>query len=717
MNSLPDALIRNPKLADWVSFLESERLVLIKTGKVELGQGIKTAIATIAAEELDLRPDQVVIQTGNTVSGPNEFITAGSMSIEGSGSAVRQVTAEVRHHLLSRASVALQIDIDNLTVHEGLIKHQFGNEFISYWDLDTDLSELLATGKITAKKSGDYKLVGSSVKRLDLPVKISGGTAFIQDEVNKETLFGCIVRPPGLAYKLLNIEPHLIEQMVKVVKVVVDGNFIGVVAKDPYTAIQAKTRLQEIAEWQIDSDLKPPADYLRFLKNNVSERFLVKNGIPVDDPIPESLVSPHITAQYSKPYTLHGSIAPSAALAKYTPDEEIKLQILSHSQGPYVIRNAIATALGMNPESIVVEHRENAGCYGHNGADDAAMDAAMLALNVPNCQIMLQWQRQDEHLWEPMSPAMLLDMAAYVEKGKIVSWQADIFSQTHMSRPIPMVGVSNLLAAWEKSEPVSRAKARPGMVSHGGIHRNADPYYNFEQKRITKNLVSDQRIRTSSTRGLGAFANVFAIETFIDEIAVYLQTDPIQLRIDHLNDPRAIQILEVLRQKTAKQKIIALPTSISGVGVAFARYKNTKCYAGVAIHLAINENTFETKLISADIIADAGLIIDRDGLANQLEGGLIQAASWTLKEAVEFDKFSSVSTDWESYPILTFPEIPTVEVTLIDQPDEPCLGAGEATQGPTPAAICNAIYDAVGIRLRDLPFTPARLKQELLRSD
>lgn len=721
MVNLPDALSANPELSDWVEFNNQPRTVTVRTGKVELGQGIKTAIARIAAEELDVALNQIIVETGNTLTGPNELMTAGSMSIEGSGSAMRQVCAEVKHYLLGKASLKLGVGIEDLDVEEGLIRNRQGNESISYWELANNLTGLSATGTVAPKTHESYRLIGttSRTQRIDLPAKVSGGIAFIQDEITEDTLFGCIVRPPGMAYELLELEPVSVEQMDGVISVIIDGNFIGLIADNPFSAIRAKEKLQALARWRLNTDERLPGDIAEFLRKKATISLLVKEGVPVTDSIPAAIVSPHIEAHYFKPYTLHGSIGPSAALAKYTPDADIKLHILSHSQGPYVIRGAIAQALGFDAQAVVVEHRENAGCYGHNGADDAAMDAALLALHLPNRSIMLQWQRQDEHIWEPCSPAMQIDMAARISDGRISSWQADIYSQSHMGRAIPFGSVSNLVAAWHKSDPMPRAKARPGMVAHGGIHRNADPYYDFAEKRITKNLVQDQRVRTSSTRGLGAFANVFAIESFIDEIAHQIGRDPIELRLDHLSDPRAIEVIKTMNtmaQAIADEYKSALDTPWkSGRGFAFARYKNTKCYAGVAMMLAVNIETFHIKLQHAVIVADAGLIIDADGLTNQLEGGLIQAASWTLKESVRFDEYNRVSNDWETYPILTFPEVPTVEVKLLDRPGEPSLGAGEATQGPTPAAIGNAIFDAVGLRLREMPFIPDALRRVALQ--
>ena len=720
MSDLPDSLKQNPALADWIEFDNQAKSVTIRTGKVELGQGISTALVLIAADELDLLPAQIRVTTGNTLTGPNEFMTAGSMSIESSGSAIRQVSAEVRLHLLSLASAKLGADSRDLIVEEGLIRHPLSNESVSYWDLDNDLTHLMATGAAKPKPSSAYKHVGGTMTRIDLAAKVTGQRAFIQDAGNGfdslDLLYGCVVRPQWMAFELESLNPKSIEQMPGVIKVVIDGSFVGVVATSQYAVTVAWQRLQEITQWRNVATDALPADIPKFLRSHVQTSLLVKDGIPVADPIPPAMDSPDIEASYFKPYILHGSIAPSAASAIYTPDSTVKLHIASHSQGPHVIRAAIAQALDMDPESIVVEHQENAGCYGHNGADDAAMDAALLALSVPNRKILLQWQRQDEHLWEPCSPAMQIDLAARVSQGRITSWQASVYSQTHMSRPIPFGSVSNLLAAWQRSKPKPRAQSRAGLAPHGGIHRNSDPYYNFEVKRITKNLVTDQRVRTSSTRGLGAFANVFAIETFLDEIAGHLGVDANQLRLRHLEDPRAIEIIKTMQVKSDKYQSNVETPWVSGRGFAFARYKNTKCYAGVEIHLMVNENTFEIKLLHADIIADAGLVIDRDGLANQLEGGMIQAASWTLKEAVRFDEFNRTSTDWESYPILTFKEIPTVDVTLINHPDEPSLGAGEATMGPTPAAISNAVFDAVGLRLREMPFDADTLRRVSLQA-
>lgn len=711
--ALPGALEQNPKLADWITFADDK--VVVHTGKVELGQGIKTAIAMIAAEELDVSLDRILVKTGSTLSGPNEFITAGSMSIEGSGAAMRQASAEVRHYLIARAAQRFEVDADGLTVENGVVKNPAGNERVSYWQLlDGQQVDIEATGEAQPKAAKEHTIVGTTAQRLDLCDKLTGKPAFIQDQRPDGLLHGRVVRPRGMAWRLAGIDTSTVEAMDRVCKVVVDGEFIGVIAEDEFTASKARAQLQRVAHWEPRPDQAIPPDIHEFLEHNAATSLLVEDGTPTDTPIPEPIRNGEInyTARYTKPFHMHGSIGPSAAIALMTDTR--KLSIQSHSQGPHIIRAAIAQALGMEPEDVEVEHLENAGCYGHNGADDAAMDAAMLARQMSGRPILLKWEREDEHLWEPYSPAMLMKMEASLKGGRITAWNADIFSESHMGRPIPFGSVSNLIAAWHKADPMPRAEARPVLGPHGGIHRNADPYYQLGNKRVVKHLVPDHRIRTSSTRGLGAYGNVFAIECFMDELAGAANVDPVAFRLRHLEDPRAIAVIQTATEKADTWSPDVSSPWKPGKGFAFARYKNAKTYAAVIMFLAVNEVTLEIQLLHGIIAADAGQIIDTDGLSNQLEGGLIQSASWTLKEAVTFDEFSATSSDWESYPILTFPEIPTVEVILLDHPGEPSLGAGEATQGPTPAAISNAIHDAVGIRLRDVPFTPERLKSAAL---
>jgi nicotinate dehydrogenase subunit B len=717
--SLPAALGLNPLISTWIRFVDGQ--VIVHTGKVELGQGISTAIAVIAAEELDVDLDQVSVITGRTDMGPNEFITAGSMSIEGSGAAMRCAAAEARMVLVQRAAQRFDIDPARLKVERGIVANESGNEQVSYWQLlGQEQLDIEITGTAAAKQPIEYRYVGRFAQRVDLREKIYGGMPYIQDmeSANSGTvpLHGRIIRPPVLTWRLAQIDTRRVVAMEGVVAVVVDGSFVGVIARQESVAINARDILYRAVTWDRGTYPPQPADTTTFLLEQPHVTRLVEQGTPTESPVPDILFDSsgtRVQATYSKPYHLHGSIGTSSALAQFN---EGCLTVYSHAQGPAILRGALAQALELNVDDVTVIHRENAGCYGHNGADDAAMDAAMLAIKCPGNPVLVKWHREDEHRWEPFSPAMVMSLDATLIDNKVACWNADIVSQTHSGRPSPMGSdYSNLIAAWHKSQPLTRPKARPGMGNHSGIHRNADPYYIFDTKRITKNLVTDARIRTSSTRGLGAFANVFAIESFMDELATNASCNPTQFRIDHLDDPRAIAVLQTASDHLAAIGWDEQPGLLHGRGIAFARYKNAKTYAAVGVLLTVDEETLDIRLRNAVIAADAGQIIDSDGLANQLEGGFIQASSWTLKEQVLFDAEGIPGADWDSYPILTFPEIPEVEVLLLDQPDEPSLGAGEATQGPTPAAISNAIYDATGLRLRDIPFLPETLKRTALK--
>lgn len=719
-DQLPFTLRQTPQLDRWLTFNE-DGTVTVCTGKVELGQGIKTAIAVICAEELDIDLKSIRVQSGDTEAAPNEFMTAGSGSIEASGAAVRQVCAEARQFLIKKASQELALPIGNLTVENGIIRNIDGNESISYWQLMLHTNfNVSATGEAQAKAFADHSKVGRRTQRIDLADKVTGKPVYIQDMVLDNMVHGRILRPPGYHFRFKSLDQDGIRTMPGVIDLVIDGSFIGIIAEEEFQAVNALERMQQITEWEHHAELPDQATLHDFLAENASHSLPVIDGTPVEQPVPDFIVaesaSKTVKATYTKPFHMHGSIGPSAAVALWQKEKgrRQKLTVWSHSQGPFVVRGAMAQVLKIADEDIRVIHRENAGCYGHNGADDAAMDAALLARAVPGKPLLLKWTRQDEHSWEPYSPAMVMKVQADLQPdGHIAAWNYDVYSNTHGGRPVPRAGGSQFIAAWHKSDPVNRPEARPGKGNHSGIHRNADPYYDLPQKRVIKHLVKEAPLRTSSTRGLGAYGNLFAIESFMDELAHAAAIDPIDFRLMHLTDERAIAVINAARDKANSFDLVRddNPLLSWGRGMAFSRYKNSKCYAAVSVDLTVNQQTSEISLIHTVIVGDAGQIIDPDGLSNQLEGGFIQAASWTLKEQVFYDAKGITSRDWDSYPILTFPEIPTVDVILLDHPELPSLGAGEATQGPASAAIANAVFDAVGLRIRAVPFTPERLKE------
>jgi CO/xanthine dehydrogenase Mo-binding subunit len=410
---------------------------------------------------------------------------------------------------------------------------------------------------------------------------------------------------------------------------------------------------------------------------------------------------------------MHASIGPSAALALYEGD---KVEVHCSSQGVSVLQYALAQALRIEPAQVHVVHAEGAGCYGHNGADDAALDAALLARAVPGRPVLLKWSRADEHAYEPYGPAMRVDISASLDAaGRVTAYNHDAYSYTHIGRSMPGGRSSALIAAQQLEQPFTPPRPRPMLAPQAGVHRNADPLYDFGNVRVVKHLANHAPLRTSSLRSLGAFTNVFAAESVMDELAAAAGQDPIAFRLAHLSDARAREVIEAGAASAGwgKPKPPGDASRPIGRGMAFSRYENHKCYAAVFVELEVELGSCAIRLKRATIAADAGLIVDPDGLANQLEGGFIQAASWTLHEQVRFDAHGITSLDWESYPIARFDEVPEVDLVLIDRPDETSRGAGEATTGPTPAAIANAVYDACGARLRSLPFTPAKLRSAL----
>jgi CO/xanthine dehydrogenase Mo-binding subunit len=494
-----------------------------------------------------------------------------------------------------------------------------------------------------------------------------------------------------------------------VVAVVHEGRFFGVVAEREEQAVAAAAALDAGTRWSEEPSLPPQRSLATWLREQPGQAFLVVDGVAVEGDVPP-LAEPAgaartVRATYTRPYTLHGSIGPSAAVAQW---RDGKLDVWSSTQGVFPLRKALADVLRVEQDAVRVRHVEAAGCYGHNGADDVALDAALLARAVADRPVRVVLTREQEHTWEPYGPAAVIDLqASLAPNGRLLDWNHDVWSNTHVGRAaIAPPGTSALAAAWLLAEPVPPPPSKPRLMYHAGIHRNADPLYAVPNRRIVKHFVEPMPVRVSSLRSLGAFANVFAIESFMDELAEAAGVDPLAFRLDYLEDVRARDVL-----RTAAEQIGTGSGEFGhGVGIAFAQYKNQQCYAAVAAELHVDDATAEIRLERAVVAADAGEIVDPKGLANQLEGGVVQAASWTLKEQVTFDDTRITSTDWSTYPIATFPEVPEVEVVLLDRPGLPSLGAGEATQGPTAAAIANALHDALGVRVRDLPLTAERIR-------
>ena len=439
----------------------------------------------------------------------------------------------------------------------------------------------------------------------------------------------------------------------------------------------------------------------------------VIDGAPREQPV-EELGSPPVAAvitlegRFERPYQMHASLGPSAALAHFENDH---LSVWTHSQGIYPLRATLAEALGMPEEAVRLVHAPGAGCYGHNGADDAALDAALVARALPDRPVLLKWSRGDEHAWEPYGSCMAVCARASLDAGgRIVQWSHDGYSDTHINRPRQTPdggGPRRLIACRHLAEPVEPWLPQPNMGHHAGIHRNADPYYEISRRRIVKHLVRDLPLHTSTLRTLGACTNVFAIESLMDMLAEAAGSEPVAFRLRHLQDRRASAVIRAAAQGLGFRSGTR-PEGI-GHGLGFARYKNTKTYAAIAVEVQVDDGA-NTRLRRAVVVADAGQAVDPDGLRAQLEGGALQAASWALYEQVTWDEGGITSRDWDSYPILRFDNVPEMETVIMDRPGEPFLGAGEALGGPTVAAIANAIADSTGLRLMRMPFTPDAIR-------
>ena len=699
---LPGGLNNNRMLDGWIR-INANNTVTVFTGKCEIGQGILTALTQIAADELDVAYERVEIISADTARTPDEGMTAGSLSVENSGTALRFACAEARSALLAAAAQKLNVAVEKLTVAGGAISASPVR--LTYWEVAKDVNfkrEATATAK--PKPPSQHKVIGKSLPRRDFPAKVTGGPAFVQDMRLPGMVFGRVVRPPSYRAKLASVDESAVKTMPGVVAVVRDGSFLAVAAEREEQAIKAAQVLRASAKWNETPDLPPSGAALyEHLKKMPSRDMVINTKTPAN--ISGGKVTT-IEAEYTRPFQAHGSIGPSCAVAQL---KDGKYQVWTHTQGVFPLRNDLAKALKTPAANITCTHVEGSGCYGHNGADDVACDAALLARATSGRPVKLQWMRDDEFQWEPYGSAMVMKMQAQLdETGNIVNWQHEIWSHPHSTRPMSNPAGSFVLGGWHIAEPALPATPNNSPQPSGAADRNAVPLYEFPRQNVLLHYLTDMPVRTSALRTLGAYSNVFALESFIDEAALAAGVDPVEFRLRHMKNPRARAVIELAAHK-AGWKANAKGNGTAGRGIAFAQYKNLSCYCAVVVDVTIDRagNVKVTRAVSA---VDAGLAVNPDGIVNQIEGGVIQSASWTLKEQVKFDRQRITTRSWADYPIFTFADIPPVEVHIINMPNERPLGVGEGSQGPTVAAIANAIANATGRRFRDLPFTPDKLR-------
>ncbi len=666
---------------------------MVSPGKVEIGQGIVTALAQIAADELDVDIGRVQMVRPSTAASPNEGVTSGSLSVQQSGRAIRHACAEIRQIFLDAASDRLGVGIDALDVKDGTISGP-GNVTTSYWELAAEISlDRDATPGATPKSSTQRALAGKSIQRVDIPDKVFAHPRFIHDFALPGMLHGRVLRPEISAAKLVNLSEDRARAVAGLVAIVRDGNFVGVVSETEDGAENALRALRRGAAWSSGETLPDEDRLAEWLKVQPSEPTIIDTKAASG----KGAKVRTIGRQYTRPYLAHASIAPSCAIAQWTGE---RVHVWTHSQGVYFLRADLALVLKLPVESIVVEHMEGAGCYGHNAADDVALDAVLLAKPAGGRPVRVQWSRQDEMSHAPFGAAMAIEIEADLDaQGEIVEWRHRVRSNGHTARP-GRAAQPALLAATELANPFPRyISTNPPQANGGGADRNSIPLYDFPSWQIECHRLLTMPIRTSALRTLGGQGNVFAIESFIDELATDRGEDPVALRLRHLSDSRA---LDVIRSVARRANWKPDKQTGRGYGIGFARYKNTGAYCAVVAEVEGAEDVSVKRLT---IAVDVGEAINPDGVINQIEGGAIQATSWVLKERVRFDRQRITSNSWASYPILRFSEVPEVQVELIPRPDSEPLGAGEAAHGPVTAAIANAVFDALGVRIRNLPIT------------
>jgi CO/xanthine dehydrogenase Mo-binding subunit len=701
-NALPLSLTDNPILSQWVAF-EPGR-VRVATGKVEIGQGIVTAMTQIAAEELDVTVEQIRLVSGETDVSPAEYFTSGSYSVAVGGAAIRLACAEVRSLFLDRLAEKLRCPVGELSVEAGAFLRKGQPTGADYWSLAPEIPlERRATGTAPVKKPSSYRFVGKSLPRLDLPAKVRG-SGFIHDIVPNDVVHARVLRQPWRGANLTALDEAAVRKAARApIEVLREGNFIAFTGADELAVMRAAEAARATARWDGGTRVSDDAGSADWLKTQPAKSRTVQTG--AKDQAPGNRV---IEAAFTRPFLTYGSIGPACALAEF---RDGRLKVWSHTQGPSILRDWLAKALRFEARQVTVYHRQGAGAYGHNTADDAAFDAALIATKMPGRTVRVQWSREDEFAGAPVSTAMAIGLRAVLASdNKPADWQIEIWSPPHAQRP-GMNGNANFagLAALPTAPALNPLGDVPDERG-GGATRNGVAIYDLPRHRLIHHLLPEVPLRTSSLRGLGAWANVYAIEMFMDELADAAGEDPVTYRLSLLSEPRARAVVEEAARISGwydKGK----PGNGQARGFGFARYKNIASFAAVVAEVEVDKDVRVKRVWCA---ADAGLVISPDGARNQIEGGIIMGASFVLKEKITFQGGRVANSGWDDYPILRFSEVPEIEISVLDRPNEPALGLGEASVGPTGAAIGNAVACALGKRVRDLPLTRERIAAALM---
>ena len=682
--------------------IDAKGMVTVYSGKVDLGTGIATALPQMVAEELDVPLPMIKLIQGDTALTPDQGTTWGSLSIQIGGMQLRNAAATAKAALLDEAAKRLGAKKEELRVADGVVSA--GNKRISYGELIGGKSFALKldhTKPATGKDPKDYKIVGKAVPRVDIPDKVTGRFTYMQDFRVPGMLHGRVIRPPAIGAKLESVDGASIEDIAGVVKVVLQGNFLGVVAESEWGAIKAAEKLKAV--WSKSETLPEAAELWDFVRASKVVKDEVTSNVGNTAEAIGKEGTRTLKATYDFAIHTHGSIGPSCAVAEFNDG---KLTSWSASQATHNLRKQLATMFGLPVDNVRCIYLEGSGCYGRNGHEDAAADAALLAKAVGR-PVRVQWSRADEHGWDPKGPPTLIDIRAAVDSsGGVTAWESEFFipQQTANGFHVPLV------AATLTGMPAD------DHIAPGNIFQNSAIPYKFANVKTVCRRLETTPFRPSWIRTPGRMQNTYGNECFMDELAVVANADPVEFRLRYL-DPNDKRGIEVLNRAAALAKWDRRPSPkhdqggdvFSGRGVAYCKYELARTYIAAVAEVEVKRSTGDIRVTKFYLAHDCGQIVNPDGLKNQLDGNVIQTVSRTLIEELKYDRSAVTSLDWETYPILRFPQIPELVYDLIDRPNERPWGAGEPAAAVVPSAISNAVFDAIGVRLRSVPFTPDKV--------
>lgn len=712
--SLSPSLSAYPLASQWIEFT-SDSKVILRSGKVELGQGISAALIQTVCCELGFTPTDVILIAGDTEHSPDEGYTAGSQSVEVGVFAVKHACAIIRSRYTEFAAAKHGCKPHELKISNG--KFHSNNINLSYKEISTQLPlQNIRVDDALSNILVDPLPELVDVERLDLLGKFTQA-GYIHDIDLPGLWHARVVRGPHPECKPLNLDIKSLESSVDVERVFVQNNFIALLSRNEERVIQGLAKAQKLISWSKPNTLVYGSTADLFTAAKCRSTLVVDQKTPNEVSKSSSLSvgsTKNLTQRYTRPYIAHASIGLVCALAQpaESSDQHGVLTLWSHSQGVFKLKEQICKALKLDPTQLRIIHSPGAGCYGHNGADDVVFDAAFIAksLGIP---VRVVWTRMDEMTQSPMGSASLVELNAQITNtGDISNWNAQVWSNTHLNRPGWSDGVQ-LLGYWSAFGDEHKPTPKDVPLPTGGGLRNIVPPYSTDALRVEHHFVEKSPVRVSALRSLGAHANVFAIESFMDELAEQIQMDPVELRLKNLPNVRARGVILKVAQMCDWENR-GIPGNSVGIGLAYSQYKNHAGHCAVAVRVEVTHKVVVQKVWAC---VDAGAVVHKDGLLNQIEGGIIQSLSWTLKESIGWDTNGITTADWENYPILGFDEIPEIEIELIENPGDPSLGAGEVAAGPTAAALANALSHALGIKFRDMPFTTENVMKTIENAD